>query len=43
MALTAIETLYPGMPQIHVLLDNARYRHVELVQAWLANPTAGSN
>src|SRR5664279_231907 len=36
LLLTAIETLYPGMRMIHVFLDNARYHHAKLVQAWLA-------
>ena len=26
------------MRQIHVFLDNARYHHAKLVQAWLARP-----
>ena len=38
LLLTAIETLYPGMRFIHVFLDNARYHHAKLVQAWLARP-----
>ena len=38
LLLTAIETLYPGMRLIHVFLDNARYHHAKLVQAWLAMP-----
>ena len=38
LLLTAIETLYPGMRLIHVFLDNARYHHAKLVQAWLARP-----
>ena len=38
MLLMAIETMYPGMRQIHVFLDNARYHHAKLVQAWLARP-----
>jgi transposase len=36
LLLTAIETMYPGMRFIHVFLDNARYHHAKLVQAWLA-------
>src|SRR5664279_3725013 len=36
LLLTAIEALYPGMRLIHVFLDNARYHHAKLVQAWLA-------
>jgi transposase len=38
LLLTSIETLYPGMRFIHVFLDNARYHHAKLVQAWLARP-----
>jgi len=38
LLLTAIEARYPGMRLIHVLLDNARYHHAKLVQAWLARP-----
>jgi hypothetical protein len=36
MLLTAIEAMYPGMRFVHVFLDNARYHHARLVQAWLA-------
>ena len=36
LLLTAIETMYPGMRLIHVFLDNARYHHAKLVQAWLS-------
>ena len=36
MLLMAIEAMYPGMRLIHVFLDNARYHHAKLVQAWLA-------
>jgi transposase len=36
--LAAIETTYPAMRLIHVYLDNARYHHAKLVQAWLARP-----
>lgn len=36
--LEAIEALYPLMVLIHVFLDNARYHHAKLVQAWLARP-----
>jgi transposase len=36
--LLTIETMYPGMRLIHVFLDNARYHHAKLVQAWLAQP-----
>lgn len=38
LRLTAIETMYPAMRWIHVFLDNARYHHAKLVQAWLARP-----
>jgi transposase len=38
LLLTAIETMYPDMRWIHVFLDNARYHHAKLVQAWLAQP-----
>ena len=38
MVLAAIEALYPNMRSIHVFLDNARYHHAKLVQAWLARP-----
>ena len=38
MLLMAIEAMYPGMRLIHVFLDNARYHHAKLVQAWLAQP-----
>jgi transposase len=38
LLLTAIETMYPGMRFIHVFLDNARYHHAKLVQAWLLRP-----
>src|SRR5271169_3545000 len=38
MLLTAIEAIYPGMRFVHVFLDNARYHHAKLVQAWLARP-----
>ena len=36
--LAAIETTYPAMRYSHVFLDNARYHHAKLVQAWLARP-----
>lgn len=36
--LAAIETTYPAMRAIHVYLDNARYHHAKLVQAWLTRP-----
>ena len=38
MLLMAVEAMYPGMRQIHVYLDNARYHHAKLVTAWLARP-----
>jgi len=38
MLLMAIKALYPSMRTIHVFLDNARYHHAKLVQAWLARP-----
>ena len=38
MLLTAIEAMYPGKRLIHLFLDNARYHHAKLVQAWLARP-----
>ena len=38
MLLTAIEAQYPGKRMIHLFLDNARYHHAKLVQAWLARP-----
>ena len=38
LLLTAIEAMYPGLRWIHVFLDNARYHHAKLVQAWLAQP-----
>jgi len=36
--LEAIEAMYPMLVMIHVFLDNARYHHAKLVQAWLAQP-----
>lgn len=36
--LSALETLYPNKKIIHVYLDNARYHHARLVQAWLNRP-----
>ena len=36
--LSSIENLYPAMRWIHVFVDNARYHHARLVQAWLARP-----
>ena len=38
MLMRAIETMYPGKRLIHLFLDNARYHHAKLVQAWLARP-----
>jgi hypothetical protein len=38
LLLTAIEAMYPSMRWIHIFLDNARYHHAKLVQAWLAQP-----
>ena len=38
LLLMAIEAIYPRMRLIHVFLDNARYHHAKLVQAWLARP-----
>ena len=36
--LVALLTLYPRKRVIHLFLDNARYHHAKLVQAWLAQP-----
>ena len=36
--LSAIEDAYPGVRLIHVFLDNARYHHAKVTQAWLARP-----
>ena len=36
--LIAIEAAYPRSRLVHVFLDNARYHHAKLVQAWLARP-----
>jgi transposase len=36
MLLRAIEAMYPGKRLIHLFVDNARYHHARLVQAWLA-------
>ena len=36
--LESIEALYPLLICIHVFLDNARYHHAKLVQAWLSRP-----
>jgi transposase len=38
MLLMAVEAMYPGMRLIHVFLDNAKYHHAKLVQAWLTRP-----
>jgi hypothetical protein len=38
MLLMAIQAKYPGIGSIHVFLDDARYHHAKLVQAWLARP-----
>jgi transposase len=38
MLLRAIEAMYPGKRLIHLFVDNARYHHARLVQAWLARP-----
>ena len=38
MLLMAIEAMYPGKRMIHLFVDNARYHHAKLVQAWLAHP-----
>ena len=36
--LESIDAFYPLLALIHVYLDNARYQHAKLVQAWLAKP-----
>src|SRR6202051_489572 len=36
--LMAIMLMYPTKRLIHVFLDNARYHHAVIVQAWLARP-----
>src|SRR5271157_4962322 len=36
--LESIEALYPLLAIIHVYLNNARYHHAKLVQAWLDQP-----
>ena len=36
--LIALLTMYPRKRVIHLFLDNARYHHAKLVQAWLARP-----
>ena len=38
MLLMAIEAMFPDKRLLHVCLDNARYPHAKLVQAWLARP-----
>ena len=38
MLLMAIEAMFPDKRQLHIFLDNARYHHATLVQAWLARP-----
>ena len=38
MLLKAIEAMYSGKRLIHLFVDNARYHHAKLVQAWLARP-----
>ena len=38
MLFIAIMAMYPAKKLIHVFLDNARYHHAALVQAWLAQP-----
>jgi hypothetical protein len=38
MLLKAIQAMYPGKRLIHLFVDNARYHHARLVQAWLARP-----
>jgi hypothetical protein len=35
----ALLTMYPRKRVIHLFLDNARYHHAKLVQAWLAQPS----
>src|SRR5271165_4747213 len=34
----ALLSMYPRKRVIHLFLDNARYHHAKLVQAWLARP-----
>src|ERR1019366_9246847 len=36
--LVALLTMYPRKRVIHLFLDNARYHHAKLVQAWRARP-----
>lgn len=35
MLLMAIKAMYPGKRMIHLFVDNARYQHAKLEQAWL--------
>ena len=39
MLLMAIEAMVPGKRMIHLFLDNARYHHAKLVQAWVLPQT----
>jgi transposase len=36
--LEMIERMFPKMRKIHLFLDNARYHHSKLVQAWMKRP-----
>ena len=36
--LMALQLMYPRKRVLHLFLDNARYHHAKLVQAWLAQP-----
>jgi DDE superfamily endonuclease len=38
MLLMAIEAMYPGKRVVHLFVDNAKYHHAKLVQAWLGRP-----
>ena len=38
MLMMALMAMYPRKRVIHLFLDNARYHHAKLVQAWLARP-----
>ena len=38
MLLKALEAMYSSKRLIHLFVDNARYHHARLVQAWLAKP-----
>lgn len=38
MLLMTIEARFPDKRVLHVFLDNARYHHAKMVQAWLARP-----